>query len=207
MKLQVAIDRVSLEQAKKVAAQLDPFVDIIEMGTSLIKDYGCNALKKEQLGIHHAELLLDTKTIDEGQYEFEKGYAANADILTVMGAASLGTLETCYKVVENYDKQMFIDLMELDANKTAQIVGFDHAIYGIHHAKDSKSNFDAADSVAEFHSAYPSVKRINVAGGIDLDQASKLKQQGIAETVIVGSKIMKNDDPVAAAKKFMKVIK
>ena len=40
MKLQAAIDRVTLEQAKDLARQLDPIVDIIEMGTSLIKDYG-----------------------------------------------------------------------------------------------------------------------------------------------------------------------
>lgn len=88
MKLQAAIDRVTLEQAKDLARQLDPIVDIIEMGTSLIKDYGFYALNKEALGLQHAELLLDAKTIDEGQYEFEKGFETGADILTVMGAAS-----------------------------------------------------------------------------------------------------------------------
>lgn len=206
MKLQVAIDRVSLDRAKEVAAKLDPIVDIIEMGTSLVKDYGCYALKKEELGIHHAELLLDTKTIDEGQYEFDKGFDTGADILTVMGASSLGTLKTCYDVAKKRGGQMFIDLMEIDAAKTKQILGFDNAIYGIHHAKDNKANFDAADSVAQFHQQYPDVKRINVAGGIDLDQAAKLSQQGIADTVIVGGKIMKSDDPVNAAKEFMKVI-
>lgn len=112
MKLQAAIDRVTLEQAKDLARQLDPIVDIIEMGTSLIKDYGFYALNKEALGLQHAELLLDAKTIDEGQYEFEKGFETGADILTVMGAASQGTLETTYKVAERYGRQMFIDLME-----------------------------------------------------------------------------------------------
>ncbi len=207
MKLQVAIDRVSLDSAKEVAAKLDPIVDIIEMGTSLVKDYGCYALNKEALGIHHAELLLDTKTIDEGQYEFEKGFATGADILTVMGASSLGTLQTCYQVAEQNHRQMFIDLMEVNNDKTKQILGFDHAIYGIHHAKDSKANFDATDSVAQFHAAYPNISRINVAGGIDIDQAAKLSKQGIADTVIVGGKIMKSADPLQAAKEFMKVIK
>ena len=40
MKLQVAIDRVSLDQAKEVVKKLDGVVDIIELGTSLVKDYG-----------------------------------------------------------------------------------------------------------------------------------------------------------------------
>ncbi|MCG4607537.1 orotidine 5'-phosphate decarboxylase, partial [Bifidobacterium longum] len=70
--------------------------------------YGFYALNKEALGLQHAELLLDAKTIDEGQYEFEKGFETGADILTVMGAASQGTLETTYKVAERYGRQMFI---------------------------------------------------------------------------------------------------
>ena len=53
----------------------------------------------------------------------------------------------------------------------------------------------------------PLTQRTNVAGGIDLKQARKLKAQGIAETVIVGSKIVKAADPVAAAKEFMKEVK
>lgn len=202
MKLQAAIDRVTLEQAKDLARQLDPIVDIIEMGTSLIKDYGFYALNKEALGLQHAELLLDAKTIDEGQYEFEKGFETGADILTVMGAASQGTLETTYKVAERYGRQMFIDLMEVNDQKLAAIDQFENAIYGLHHAKD-----DTGDSVASFHQKYPQIKRINVAGGIDLNQARKLKAQGITETVIVGSKIVKAADPVAAAKEFMKEVK
>ena len=136
-----------------------------------------------------------------------KGFETGADILTVMGAASQGTLETTYKVAERYGRQMFIDLMEVNDQKLAAIDQFENAIYGLHHAKDDTGAFDAADSVASFHQKYPQIKRINVAGGIDLNQARKLKAQGIAETVIVGSKIVKAADPVAAAKEFMKEVK
>lgn len=165
-------------------------------------------MNKEALGLQHAELLLDAKTIDEGQYEFEKGFETGADILTVMGADSQGTLETTYKVAERYGRQMFIDLMEVNDQKLVAIDQFENAIYGLHHAKDDTGAFDAADSVASFHQKYPQIKRINVAGGIDdLNQARKLKAQGITETVIVGSKIVKAADPVAAAKEFMKEVK
>ena len=68
MKLQVAIDRIELNDAIKLAQKLDPIVNIIEFGTSLVKDYGLLALNKERLGIKHAEVLLDLKTIDEGAY-------------------------------------------------------------------------------------------------------------------------------------------
>ena len=40
MRLQAAIDRVSLEQADEIIAQTAGYADIIEVGTSLIKDFG-----------------------------------------------------------------------------------------------------------------------------------------------------------------------
>lgn len=45
MKLQVAIDRIPLNEAVTIANQLDGIVDIIELGTSLVKDYGLLRLR------------------------------------------------------------------------------------------------------------------------------------------------------------------
>ncbi len=50
------------------------------------------------------------------------------------------------------------------------------------------------------------MQHIAVAGGIDMEQAAGLAKQQIAETIIVGGKIVKTADPVAAAKQFMKEI-
>lgn len=46
MKLQVALDRISLDEAIKLSTKLNGNVDIIEIGTSLIKDYGNSAIEK-----------------------------------------------------------------------------------------------------------------------------------------------------------------
>lgn len=205
MDLQVAIDRVTLDRAVALARQLDEQVDIIELGTSLIKDYGLEQIHAQLPKLRHAKLLLDLKTIDEGEYEFDKGFAVG-DILTVMGAASPDTLTSVYELTQARGKQMFIDMMEITDAKTAQIVDHPDAIYGIHHAKDSRAGFDAAATVADFHAKYPAVKHISVAGGIDLAMAQKLATQGITESVIVGSAIVKTADPVAAAQKFMEVM-
>ena len=119
MKLQVAIDRVKLDDAVRVANQLDSVVDIIEFGTSLVKDYGLLAIKRADLNLHHAQLLIDLKTIDEGPYEFKQGFAAGADILTVMGASSVDTIKKVYEIAEAQDKEMYIDMMGIknSANK------------------------------------------------------------------------------------------
>jgi len=207
MKLQAAIDRVSLDRANEIAKGLDGIVDIIELGTSLVKDYGFETLKREFVGLNESTLLFDGKTIDEGEYEFEKGFEANADILTVMAGSSIDTLSKTYEVTEKLNKQMFIDLLEVEDDKIKQIANFKNAIYGLHHSKDNKNAFDAVSSVAAFHKQFPDISNIAVAGGIGVDQAKKLSEQGIANIVIVGGKISGADDPVAAAKQFMEVIK
>lgn len=100
MKLQVAIDRVSLAHAITLAKDLDGIADVIELGTSLVKDYGLIALSDIKAEIKQSELLMDLKAIDEGVYEFNKGFEANADILTVMGSADLSTISAVYDVTE-----------------------------------------------------------------------------------------------------------
>ncbi|QBO35132.1 3-hexulose-6-phosphate synthase [Periweissella cryptocerci] len=207
MKLQVAIDRVSLAEALKLALLLDSEVDIIEFGTSLVKDYGLYALQDVKAQLKHAQVLFDLKTIDEGVYEFEKGYAVNADILTVMAGSAKDTLTKVYEVAERENKEMLIDLMETDDTKLVQITDYEHAIYGLHHSHDREDLLDAAASVADFHEKYPNVKRIAIAGGIDLENAKKLAAQGLTETVIVGSKILKATDPIAAAHEFKEALK
>ncbi|TYC49675.1 3-hexulose-6-phosphate synthase [Weissella muntiaci] len=202
MKLQVAIDRVSLAAAIDLATSLDGIADVIELGTSLVKDYGLIALQDIKATLQKSALLMDVKTIDEGVYEFEKGYEANADILTVMGASDLATLKAVYEVAQKAHKQVLIDLLNMDEADIEPLLIFEDAIFGLHHSHDSANAFDAAGSVKHFHEVFPSIQHIAVAGGIDLEQVQKLSADGIAEVAIVGGKIAGADDPVAAGKQF-----
>ena len=47
MKLQLAIDRVTLEDAINILEDTQEFIDIVEIGTSLIKDYGIDSNNKK----------------------------------------------------------------------------------------------------------------------------------------------------------------
>lgn len=205
-KLQVAIDRVSLDRALNLAHGLDGIVDIIELGTSIVKDYGLEVLKKTDFKLEKSQLLIDLKTIDEGEYEFVKGYETSANILTVMGASSLGTLKKTYEIAQDAGKDIFIDLMEIDDQKVNEISNMPNAIYGLHHSKDATTTFNAVDTIQAFHDSHPEIKRIAVAGGVDLDQATKIANQGIADVIIVGGKIAGSSDPISVAKEFMEAI-
>lgn len=203
MKLQTAIDRVSLEVAIVLAKQLDGKTDILEMGTSLVKDYGNLAIEKLREVLPQTSLLVDSKTIDEGAYEFNQAFRYGGDIVTAMGAASVDTLQACYDVAQKENKTMMIDLLEVSDEKIEQIKLFPDAIYALHHSVDRKDHFDAAASVESFRQKHPEIKRLAIAGGIDLRQAQLLAEQGIIEVVIVGSKIAKAENPLQAVNEFM----
>lgn len=207
MKLQAAIDRKPLNETLEMAKKLDSVVDIVELGTSVVKDYGLTTLEENPLKMNHSELLYDIKTSDEGEYEFAKGFDAGADILTVMASSSIPTIHQVYDLTMKRNKKIFIDLLETDDERIAKIADLENAIFGLHHSKDAGAGFDAVGSVKEFHDKFPQIKHIAVAGGIDLDQAKKLAEQGIAEIAIVGGKISGADDPIESAKKFMEAIK
>lgn len=206
MKLQTAIDRVPLEEAVALAKSLNGKTDILEMGTSLVKDYGNLAIEQIRAVLPDTELLVDLKTIDEGAYEFRQGYRYGGDILTVMGAASYDTLKACYEVAQEQQKTMMIDLLEIRDEKVAQLTDFDQAIFALHHSIDRKDKLDAVASVQAFHQQFPTIKRLAIAGGIDLEQAKGLAEQGLTEIVIVGSKITKAAEPLQAVQQFMEGI-
>lgn len=205
MKLQIAIDRVPLDEAKALMRQLAPAADILEAGTSLIKDYGLAALDDLKEAAADAQLLADIKTIDEGAYEFSQGFRHGADILTVMGASSVATLQKCYDVAEACGKDMMIDLLGCTPEKTAEIVHFPHAIYCLHTSVDQGATADPTGDVRAFKKTFPGVKRVAIAGGINLQTAAGLSAAA-PEIVIVGSGITKANDPIDAARKFRKVM-
>lgn len=201
MKLQTAIDRVSLSEAEEMVKKFAGKTDIIEIGTSLVKDYGLFSLKKLNELKQDTLLLADLKTCDEGAYEFRQGYEQGFDILTVMGSSSRETLEKCYEVSEAYGKTMLIDLLECSQEKIAEIADFENAVYCLHTSVDKSGETNPLKDIKKFKKAFPNVKRISAAGGITLETCKELSREEI-EWVIVGSAITKAEDMEQALKEF-----
>jgi 3-hexulose-6-phosphate synthase len=205
MKIQVAIDRVSLTEARRLVGEFNS-ADIVELGTSLTKDYGLESVTsiKEMKG--NSKLLVDIKTIDEGEYEFRQYFNAGADILTVMGASAKETLDICYQVTEEYGKEMLIDLLECSDEKIQTISNYENAIYAMHFAKDSKRQISVVEEVGRFSERFPQIRRMAVAGSLNLDKVLKLKESNM-EICIVGSSITKSEDPKRELMKFMEAVR
>ena len=205
MKLQVAIDRVTLEKAESLVKAFDGVADIIEIGTSLVKDYGLLKLKELTSKTISSQILGDIKTSDEGAYEFKQGFKQGFNILTVMGSASLETIEKCYEVSEKSNGTMMIDLLECSDKKIKEISNFRNAIYCIHASIDREKLINPGKIIKIFKEKFPKINRIAVAGGITLDSITELNKYNI-ELVIVGSAITGTDNPIEIAKQFKEVI-
>lgn len=200
MKLQMALDRMTIDQALQLAKLASDSIDIIEVGTSLIKEYGLASVRELKKAFPELEVLADLKTIDEGAYEFKVAYEAGADIATVMGASSIDTLAACYRVAKEFNKTMLIDLMEVTEEKTRRLMPFNEAVFCIHSPTDQEEKH-LIDHLLHFKQKFPVAKRLAVAGGINLDDVKELKKFD-PEIVIVGSAITKQKHPGDAAKQF-----
>lgn len=207
MRLQVAIDRVSVNRADEIISLCTKYADIIEVGTSLIKDFGLEnsvgALKKKY---SNQCLLADIKTCDEGEYEFRKTYEAGGDIPTVMGFSSLSTIKACQKVAKEYEKEYMIDLLEVSDEKLSALKKeFPEAIFGVHLPLD-KNGEGLEELVLHMCKQMDGIKKIAVAGGVRLNNIEVIKQAGV-DIVIVGSAITQAENITEAAKQFAEAIR
>ena len=101
-KLQVAIDLLTTEAALELAAKVAPYVDIIELGTPLIKAEGLSVVTAMKAAFPDKLVFADMKTADTGALEAEMAFKAGADLVTVMGAVDdetvKGAVEAGYSV-------------------------------------------------------------------------------------------------------------
>lgn len=204
MKIQLAIDRVSIERAKEIINEADPYVDIIEVGTALIKDFGTISIKEIKEAFPNKVILADIKTIDEGAYEFKAAYNSGADIATVMGAASIDTLKACCEVTKSFGKLMMIDLLEVSYEKISKLKGFSDAIFCVHSPSDGGEG-GLPSLLKEFKEKFPEISKIAVAGGVNYQTIAAIKEESV-DIVIIGSAITKADSIGKAAKKFREMI-
>lgn len=205
LKIQLAVDRVSIQKAIEYVKAVGEDIDIVEVGTSLIKDYGLVSVKTVKEAYPHKTILADMKVMDEGEYEFTAAYRAGADSVTVMGAASLKTIAACKKVANDMGKDYMIDLLEVDENKLDEIVkAAEDGVFCVHLPSDRKGQ-GLWELIEASLKSLKGVRRLAVAGGVSLDSIGFIKKAGF-EIVIVGSAITGSEDMTLAARKFYQAV-
>ncbi|PGY09637.1 3-hexulose-6-phosphate synthase [Bacillus sp. AFS031507] len=204
MKIQLALDRMEIAEAIELTRKVEDSIDWIEVGTSLIKEFGVASIKEMKQAFPNKQIVADIKTIDNARYEFELCFDAGADVATVMGVSPLVTIDTCLEVAHRYQKKVMIDLLNTSDQQKRELRKYKDAIFCEHVSKDQQEELGSQNhgtkqsDFSEF--------QVAAAGGITLDSMEDLVRSLNPSVVIIGSAITKADNPSAAAAQFKQLI-
>lgn len=115
MLLQLALDTLSLEEARDLVQRLRQEVDIVEVGTPMLLRYGLAAVSEIKNLVGEKPVFADAKIVDAGRYETGMVLSSGADMVSVLGGASLLTLKEAKEVCEEKGAQLVIDTIDLES--------------------------------------------------------------------------------------------
>lgn len=200
MELQVALDRVPLDRAVALASAVASRSDWVEVGTSLIKGFGQDGLRRIVAAADGTPVLADLKTADDVRFEFEMAFAAGAVSVTVLGLAPDATIDLAVEVTGEHDRELVVDLMGLDEPRVEELSRRlpSRAVLTPHVGKDAQAS---GRRVRDLLGPWSRGRRLALAGGLTAADLTALA--GIPDLrVIVGSAVTKAEDPAAAVEEL-----
>ncbi|MGG3466059.1 3-hexulose-6-phosphate synthase [Neobacillus pocheonensis] len=207
MKLQLALDRMTIANAIELTKKVEDSIDWVEVGTSLIKEYGMKSVKELKQAFPNKVIVADIKTIDNARYEFEMAFKAGADVATVMGVSPIVTIEVCLEVANRYNKLVMVDLLNTSEEQVRELRKYNQAIFCAHVSKDEQEEAGAQNLGTKNGSLLTDGSlQLAAAGGITMDSLESLRKTLNPAVVIVGSAITKASNPSEAAGKFKQAI-
>lgn len=202
MKLQVAMDLLTIDDALELAGKVAEYVDIIELGTPLIKAAGLAAVTAVKDAHPDKIIFADMKTMDAGELEADIAFKAGADLVSVLGSADDTTIAGAVRAAKSHNKGIVVDLIGV-ADKVARARQA-HAL-GAHfiefHAgldEQAQPGFDLAGLLSAGRKA---LVPFSVAGGVNLSTIEAVQQAG-ADVAVAGGAIYGAADPALAAKEL-----
>lgn len=203
MKLQAALDTLSLEECIDLLEETKGSIDIAEVGTPFVIEEGMVPVKVFKKKFPDIEVLADVKIMDAGEYEADKCFEAGADICTVLGVSHNETIEGVVRSAKKYGKKVMVDMITVEnlAQRTQEIdqMGVDYIC--VHTAFDvQKLGQDPLDDLKTVNSVIRNAKSA-VAGGVKLETVDAIVQKG-AEIIVVGGAICNAKDRQDYAEKI-----
>ncbi len=206
--LQISLDAPSLENAKRVLAQI-PGSDrvIIEVGTPLIKRYGTRVIGELRAVAKDFFMVADLKTLDVGKVEADIAYEDTADSVVASGLAPPETLDSFVHEAKRMGIYAFIDMLNVDdvLGKLKSLREFPDVVI-LHRGIDQETGRSSGlERIALIRKAFPDKKfLIAVAGGIVPETAKEALEKG-AEILIVGRYITQSRDIERSVRDFLEL--
>ena len=205
MKLQIALDTLSLEECIILLEQTKGNVDIAEVGTPFIIEEGMRPVRELKKRFPEIEILADTKIMDAGELEASSAFKAGADIVTVLGVSNDETILGAIKAAKQHGGKIMIDMIAVknlvERAKEIDAMGVDYIC--VHTAFDvQKSGKDPLDELKMINKVICNAKSA-VAGGVKLSTIDEIVEEG-AEIIVVGGAICNAENKSDTAKEMKK---
>lgn len=200
------MDLLSVEDALMLAAQVAEYVDIIELGTPLIKAAGLSAVTAIKAAHPEKLVFADMKTVDAGELEADIAFTAGADLVSVLGSADDSTIAGAVKAARAHNKGIVVDLIgvadKVTRAKEARALGAKFVEFHAGLDEQAKPGHDLGGLLKAGEEARVP---FSVAGGVSLGTIAAVQRSG-ADVAVVGGSIHGAADPALAAKKFRAAI-
>ena len=205
-KLQVAIDLLNTEDAIALATKVAPYIDIIELGTPLIKSEGLSAITAMKEAFPDKKVFADFKTADAGGLEAEMAFKAGADYITILGSIDDATIIGAVEAAKKYDRAVVVDTIGVqDRVKRAQEVSkLGVEFVELHAGLDEQAKPGYSIDVLIEEASRAGVP-VSIAGGVNKNSIAKGKESG-AVVAVAGGAIYGAEDPAAAAKELKEAL-
>ena len=208
MKLQAALDTLTIEQCNELLSKTEGIVDIAEVGTPFVIEQGMVPVKVFNEKFSSIEVLADAKIMDAGEFEADKCFEAGADIVTVLGVSNNATIEGVVRSAKRYGRKVMVDMIEVKdlATRTQEVdqLGVDYIC--VHTAFDVQATGkDPLDELKVVNKVIKNAKSA-VAGGVKLTTIDAIVEEG-AEIIVAGGAICNAEDPADMARKMKERMK
>lgn len=207
MQLQVAIDFLTTEDALALAAKVADSVDIIELGTPLIKSAGLSVITAMKKAHPDKVVFADLKTMDAGELEADIAFKAGADLVTVLGVAGDSTIAGAVKAAQAHGKGIVVDLIGVKdkAARAKEVTTLGAQFVEMHAGLDEQVEEGFTfGTLLEAGSA--SGVSFSVAGGVKVATIGSVQDAG-ARVAVAGAAIYGAADPSAAAAELRAAIR
>ncbi len=205
-KLQVAIDLLTTKEALELTAKIAPYIDIIELGTPLIKNAGITVITEMKKAHPDKLVFADLKTMDAGELEADIAFKAGADLVTVLGAAGNATIAGAIKAGKAHGKGVVVDTIGVaDRVKRAQeVTELGAEFVELHAGLDEQWTPGYSIQVLIDEAARAGVP-VSIAGGVNINNINSVIKSGVV-VAVAGAAIYGAEDPTAAAKALREAI-
>lgn len=198
MLLQLAIDDPASFGVVPAVAE---FVDIVELGTPVLKRFGVAALMTLRDMAGGRPILADAKTVDAGAVEARLLFGAGATMVTILSVASMATCVAADRVAEEFGGFLVADTIAATRLPVAPNEYPPRFAYlALHLATDRRLAGEAvADTVAQVSPMRALGYRVAIAGGIS-EMTISAVIEAAPDIVVVGSAITQAASPRRMAK-------